>query len=263
VVIVALTANAVSGMKEVFIESGFDDFLAKPIDVSKLDRMLERWIPSEKKARAGAYVPAAPRGEPLPAIAGVDVARGVVGTGGTLAGYRRVLSAFLKDAEGRLPLLRAGAMTPVEIAVEIAAHAHAVKGAAASLGAMGISAEAARLEAAGKSGDAAFIEENLPAFARSLAELARCIGDALGDRAAPEVPPLESELRGAAAHTAALRALALALKSQNVSEANRILDELIGSPLDPNTMEALEKISDDVLMADFDLAAKSVEELLA
>ena len=258
-VIIALTANAVSGMKEVFIESGFDDFLAKPIDVSKLDRMLERWIPPEKKARAGAYVPAAPRGEPLPAIAGVDVARGVVGTGGTLAGYRRVLSAFLKDAEGRLPLLRAGAMTPVEIA----AHAHAVKGAAASLGAMGISAEAARLEAAGKSGDAAFIEENLPAFARSLAEIARGIGDALGDRAAPEVPPPESERRGAPAHTAALRDLALALKSQNVSEANRILDELISAPLDPKTMEALEKISDDVLMADFDLAAKSVEELLA
>jgi signal transduction histidine kinase/PleD family two-component response regulator len=47
--IIALTANAVSGMKEMFIENGFDDFLAKPIDISKLDEMLDRWIPKEKR----------------------------------------------------------------------------------------------------------------------------------------------------------------------------------------------------------------------
>jgi CheY-like chemotaxis protein/anti-sigma regulatory factor (Ser/Thr protein kinase) len=47
--IIALTANAVSGMKEMFIEKGFNDFLAKPIDVSKLDEMLARWIPKEKR----------------------------------------------------------------------------------------------------------------------------------------------------------------------------------------------------------------------
>jgi len=47
--IVALTANAVVGMREKFIENGFSDFLAKPIDVSKLDEMLSRWIPKEKR----------------------------------------------------------------------------------------------------------------------------------------------------------------------------------------------------------------------
>jgi len=38
--IIALTANAVSGMKEMFLEKGFNGFLAKPIDVSKLDEIL-------------------------------------------------------------------------------------------------------------------------------------------------------------------------------------------------------------------------------
>jgi signal transduction histidine kinase/CheY-like chemotaxis protein len=47
--IIALTANAVSGMKEMFIKNGFNDFLAKPIDISKLDEMLDRWIPKERK----------------------------------------------------------------------------------------------------------------------------------------------------------------------------------------------------------------------
>jgi signal transduction histidine kinase/CheY-like chemotaxis protein len=47
--IIALTANAVVGMREIFIKSGFNDFLAKPVDVSKLDETLDRWIPKEKK----------------------------------------------------------------------------------------------------------------------------------------------------------------------------------------------------------------------
>ncbi|MCL1814283.1 MAG: response regulator [Treponema sp.] len=53
--IIALTANAVSGMREMFIEKGFDDFLAKPIDVSKLDETLDRWIPKEKQDKKIAH----------------------------------------------------------------------------------------------------------------------------------------------------------------------------------------------------------------
>jgi len=47
--IIALTANAVSGMREMFISNGFNDFLAKPIDISKLDEILVRWIAKEKR----------------------------------------------------------------------------------------------------------------------------------------------------------------------------------------------------------------------
>jgi CheY-like chemotaxis protein len=47
--IIALTANAVSGVREMFLQNGFDDFIAKPIDISKLDEILSRWLPKEKK----------------------------------------------------------------------------------------------------------------------------------------------------------------------------------------------------------------------
>ena len=47
--IVALTANVVSGMREMFMENGFDDFLAKPIEESLLDEVMVRWIPTEKR----------------------------------------------------------------------------------------------------------------------------------------------------------------------------------------------------------------------
>ena len=49
--IIALTANAVVGMKEMFLERGFSGFLSKPIDISKLDEILNYWLPREKRGK--------------------------------------------------------------------------------------------------------------------------------------------------------------------------------------------------------------------
>jgi CheY-like chemotaxis protein len=46
--IVALTANAVSGMREMFIASGFNDFISKPIRMQELNKVLVKWMPPEK-----------------------------------------------------------------------------------------------------------------------------------------------------------------------------------------------------------------------
>ena len=46
--IVALTSYDASGAREMFLESGFDDFLAKPIDKTKLNTILKKWIPGSK-----------------------------------------------------------------------------------------------------------------------------------------------------------------------------------------------------------------------
>jgi signal transduction histidine kinase/FixJ family two-component response regulator/HPt (histidine-containing phosphotransfer) domain-containing protein len=42
--IVVLTANAIAGNREMFLESGFNDFIAKPIDIKQLDLVLNQWI---------------------------------------------------------------------------------------------------------------------------------------------------------------------------------------------------------------------------
>ncbi|MBP9997569.1 MAG: response regulator [Lachnospiraceae bacterium] len=46
--IIALTANAVAGMREMFIEEGCADFLAKPVEISGLERILKKFISQEK-----------------------------------------------------------------------------------------------------------------------------------------------------------------------------------------------------------------------
>ena len=45
--IVALTANAVSGVKEMFLREGFQGFVAKPIEMSAMERTLRRLLPEE------------------------------------------------------------------------------------------------------------------------------------------------------------------------------------------------------------------------
>ncbi len=46
--IIAVTANAIAGAREMFLESGFQEFLPKPILISSLDRMLRQFLPSFK-----------------------------------------------------------------------------------------------------------------------------------------------------------------------------------------------------------------------
>ena len=45
---IALTANAISGVREQYIKAGFREYLTKPIDVSKLESMIVRFLPKEK-----------------------------------------------------------------------------------------------------------------------------------------------------------------------------------------------------------------------
>jgi signal transduction histidine kinase/CheY-like chemotaxis protein/HPt (histidine-containing phosphotransfer) domain-containing protein len=178
--IIALTANAVVGMREMFIENGFNDFLAKPIDVSKLDEILDRWIPKEKRAIPSPQSlipnPQSPIPDPqspVPSIPGVDVQKGITMVGGNLATYKRVLALFCKDIESRLPVLQ---KTPeTDTLPTLVINVHSLKSACASIGAQEISNQAAGLEAVGKAGDVDFIRGSLPGFVEELVELGKRI----------------------------------------------------------------------------------------
>lgn len=47
--VIAFTANAIGGAREMFMAEGFNDFIAKPIELSVLERMLRRYIPMQKQ----------------------------------------------------------------------------------------------------------------------------------------------------------------------------------------------------------------------
>ncbi|MDR0497963.1 MAG: Hpt domain-containing protein [Treponema sp.] len=209
----------------------------------------------------------------FPDISGIDTAKGIAMTGGTISGYRKVLSMFCKDAKERLQILRfflfestmGGNKLPEKHLSSFTTQVHALKSASASLGAEEISTEAGRLEKAGKARDLAFIWENLSGFIEQLAELAENIRSAL------QLPPgefdqspdgLEPQESGFSPLIPLFQKLDEALKSQNTTNIDRLLDELNEKPVDQKTKTALEQISDQVLMAEFNSAIKTIDELI-
>ncbi|MDR2551635.1 MAG: response regulator [Treponema sp.] len=188
--LVALTANAMSGMREMFLQQGFNDYLAKPIEIAKLNEILERWIPREKQKESvppGAFLPQGlppeealgntPAGAEQLGIPGINTTQGLVTAGGSLENYREILAAFLEDAGDTLLEFQA---LPTEGELGIfTVKVHGIKSAAAAIGAGALSKKAAALERAGKLGDLETIRKQLPELYRGLKKTAENIRSVL------------------------------------------------------------------------------------
>jgi PAS domain S-box-containing protein len=180
--IIALTANAIAGMREMFLEKGFNDYLAKPVELSRLNEIIEKWIPPAKRQRTGddpGPSPAGPR--TLASIQGLDTGQGIMLTGGSEAGYREVLEVYHQDCADRLKNL--GEAPDRENLAGFVINLHALKSASAAVGAAGLSEKAALLEKAGREGDLDLIRARLGEFTAELARLAGEIREALAGEA--------------------------------------------------------------------------------
>jgi CheY-like chemotaxis protein/HPt (histidine-containing phosphotransfer) domain-containing protein len=180
--IVALTANAVSGTREMFLENGFDDFLPKPIDTIKLDAILEKWIPKEKqqKTASGSGITALNPKQNADvnfAIEGIDVKKGMSISGGTIENYTRTLGVFQRDGIEKVEKLKRSLETD-NIPLYVT-YVHGFKSAAANIGADELSKMAEALEAAGNKKDLTFIQAHNANFLSTLETLLGSISEAI------------------------------------------------------------------------------------
>jgi signal transduction histidine kinase/CheY-like chemotaxis protein len=260
--IIILTANAVSGMREMFLAEGFNDYLSKPIEIVKLDELIAKWIPPEKQTKTGGLIKRENfSGDAGISIPGVDARKGINMTGGTLAGYRKVLAQFYQDASERLPAL---AEVPAEKDLAaFTAQAHAIKSAAGTIGAAEVSAEAVALETAGKAGNMITIRNILPGFYEELSELVKVIGEALSDgreRAEGKGEQQESVLMPAVRPL--LASLKAGLEAKDMKEIDKLIEELEGMSLDGKSRENINAISDKVLMGEYQEAIENINAIL-
>jgi HPt (histidine-containing phosphotransfer) domain-containing protein len=239
-------------MREMFLEKGFNDFLAKPIDISKLDEMLGRWITKDKREWGKGFEdldsPPDPKDQ-MPSIPGIDAQKGLAMTGGTVDGYVQVLSLFADDAGSRLAIIRTA--SEKEELGAFATHVHAIKSASASIGAAGVSALAAELESAARNGDLILINEKLDNFVESLTELVKNIGSYTGVNSGSKTGPTSSS-----SSLRLLGNLETALKSHDIKAIETTLDGLKGEMLDKDQKAVLEQLSEKVLIAEYDEAAE-------
>jgi CheY-like chemotaxis protein len=49
--IVALTANAVAGYEQMFLDNGFNAVLPKPFNVMTLDAVIQKWVRDKKREK--------------------------------------------------------------------------------------------------------------------------------------------------------------------------------------------------------------------
>ncbi|GHV28000.1 hypothetical protein FACS1894167_03990 [Synergistales bacterium] len=261
--IVALTANAVSGMREMFLQNGFDDFLSKPIDTSKLCEIMEKWLPVSKRAEARISDAAGDGSPPEPAsfspdiepdIEGVDTAAGIAGIGGLREQYLGVLEMFCRDAESRLPYFEK--IPGKADAQSFITQVHAMKSGLANIGAEDLSQAAARLEDAGRKGDMAAIGGNIAQFRENLTALAARIKAALA-KLRPEGGNFETPLA-----LDSLKRLKEALETENMDGIDGELLTLQGLRLEPNMRETVAELDELILAAEFTRAADAVKMLL-
>jgi len=174
--IIALTANAVQGAREMFLSNGFDGFISKPIDIQEMYRILKEWLPLEKieikNEKTQEVVEEEGASEFLQAMSKIEDINAEVGlsrVSGMENMYRDTLELFnqklIPECDTMYNMINYGDINGFSISV------HAMKSALSTIGAMSLSETAFRLETSAKENDFGFCVERFPAFRNKLLKL--------------------------------------------------------------------------------------------
>jgi CheY-like chemotaxis protein len=258
--IVALTADAVFGTREKFLSNGFDDFLSKPIDVIKLNSILEKWLPKSKQEKVSDYakiVEANGFDSELAKIKieGVDVKKGVALMGGNFKRYMQTIAVFYKDGIQKIEEIKRSLETN-NFQLYIT-YAHALKSATANIGANDLSETARKLEMAGKQNDFAFIKLNNAQFMANLKVILNNIGSILEKskdepKSSVNFVILKNELNNLKKAVDVLDPIAIDKAVGNLQEFENVDDVGTG----------VESILHNILIGEYDEAALTIDNLL-
>ncbi|MCR4690700.1 MAG: response regulator [Lachnospiraceae bacterium] len=185
--IIALTANAVLGARDHYLEKGFDEYLSKPIEVARLEEILKTFLPEEllqdskeegSEGKAAADKAGADKGM-LARLrqGGFTTEEALEFCMGDESFYREVLLDFANEAPERCALLEQ--LIEQEDWQEYQIRVHGLKSTARTIGAAQLSAMALQLEEAAKNRKGEFIKVHNPHLTEMLEDVAVVIRRAL------------------------------------------------------------------------------------
>ena len=158
-IMVALTANAMEGMREHFLRCGFQDFISKPLDRKELNDLLLRWVPEKYRQMEEQEEESRPLDPAAFQIDGIDMTAAMQYYSGDEEGFVDLLELYCIDGKRKAKLLQELAHSDIlRYQIEV----HGLKSASANIGAMNVSAMARDHENAAAQGDREFIVEQFP-----------------------------------------------------------------------------------------------------
>ncbi|MBR3525575.1 MAG: response regulator [Lachnospiraceae bacterium] len=182
--VIVLTANAVAGSRQIYLDAGFADYLTKPIDSRLLEQTVKKFLPEDKVLPVEKEVEQEKESSPLPdpgikaseertaaaqslkeklsVVEDLDYDTALRYAGGMEDLLLEMLKTITEEGDENVRKMRT-ALDTKELKT-YAFIAHSVKGQMASAGLAAFSERAKKHETAAKSGDLAFLTQDSEAF---------------------------------------------------------------------------------------------------
>jgi CheY-like chemotaxis protein/nitrogen-specific signal transduction histidine kinase len=245
--IIALTANAVVGQSEMFLDSGFSNYLSKPVDLRRLDMLLNRLI----RDRQPPEVIAAARRQNVRPQGGNTAPAFVVDP--QLA---RLFAQEAARAVATLEEVSANQYRGDDDIQQFIINVHSMKSALAHIGEARLAAVAGTLEQAGRKRDTFVMSAEIPSFLDALRAVIDTIRPQEEDEADGAVDEDRAYLREK------LLAIQAACAAYDRKAAKGALAELRQKPWSRLTREQINTIAAHLLHSDFEEAAGVAEKTL-
>lgn len=164
--IIALTANAVNGVRDMFIAEGMNDFIAKPIEVRNLAQKLKQWLP-KSVIKTGTKPKPSQSSQQMPK-AHITISNLDTETAISMLGTEKLFWSVLEDYYHAIPRKVAVIKEYEEeedwknYTIEV----HALKSASRQVGALELSQKALDMENAGNAQDAVVIHAQTDSMLR-------------------------------------------------------------------------------------------------
>ena len=150
--IIALTANAVEGTKDMFIREGMNDFVAKPIEMRILASKVRQWLPDEKIQMVYTTMTSDKGAKETNYLEVADLnVKFAMESLGSEALFRKVLKVFYRSISKKAGLIKS--MEEREDWTGYTIEVHALKNSARQIGALLLADQAEALEKAGNARD--------------------------------------------------------------------------------------------------------------
>lgn len=259
--VIALTANAIRGAREMFLENGFQDYISKPMDISVLEKILRKYLPTDFIHLVDKKNPRVSLGKPI-VIPQVDVAAGIENYGNSRQRYIQILRYIFDDGEEQIARMRK--QVRQKRYDEYLFEVHALKGLTKGIGAMQLSEMAWAQEMAAREKNYDIIDEGsdylFEQYQMLLANIKFVFQDN-GIALTEEVKVQDVELTPSE-YTAQLLSMMGSLDMLEQQEAEKKVKAMLSFRMEERKRQMLEDVKRCIKNFDYDEAKLLIQKML-